>query len=242
MALFIDEKIETMIIDRRTMVRSALAIALERTAGVRICAQAATPVEALAALDDAKPSVILLALTDKQALGILANLLNTAYGRSVIVLAMADSPSLSQSARQYGAINMLSEDLALETLISTIEGVHGSTEAMQTGATERAFGGSPAHSFAQKPPEHRPKAMPNYQLDSAERAAAAGATSRIATLTRRERQVIGIIAAGLTSAESIKHLGITTSTFRHHLTSIFKKLELSNRVELTVFAYRYNIQ
>jgi DNA-binding NarL/FixJ family response regulator len=238
--MLIDGKIRTMVVDRRTMVRSSLAIALECMAGVRIYAQAANLAEALAALRHVELNVILFALTHEHALGTLAGLLNTAYGRSLIVLVTVDSPGLSLIAKQYGASTILCEDLPLEALIAAIENVHTSMQLTRTETIERAPERAPLMTArTQTLPEFQPHAMPLNQTSSADNAAEAA--SRIARLTRREREVIGAVGAGLTSAEIIEHLAITTSTLRHHLTSIFKKIEVSNRVELTVFAYHNNM-
>jgi DNA-binding NarL/FixJ family response regulator len=61
---------------------------------------------------------------------------------------------------------------------------------------------------------------------------------RIATLTDREREVVGLVGEGLKSKDVAERLFISETTVRHHLTSIFSKLEVSDRVELMLFSYR----
>ncbi len=61
---------------------------------------------------------------------------------------------------------------------------------------------------------------------------------RIRSLTGREREVVVLVGEGLKSKDVADRLFISPTTVRHHLTSIFAKLEVSDRVELMLFAYR----
>lgn len=63
---------------------------------------------------------------------------------------------------------------------------------------------------------------------------------KIESLTQRERQVASLICQGLQNEEVGKRLFISETTVRHHLTSIFAKIGVSNRLELTIFLYRNN--
>jgi len=68
------------------------------------------------------------------------------------------------------------------------------------------------------------------------------ATSRqIATLTARERQVVSLIGEGLKNRDIAGRLFITEATVRHHLTSIFGKLDVKDRCELVVYAFRHGL-
>lgn len=57
-------------------------------------------------------------------------------------------------------------------------------------------------------------------------------------LTRREAQVAKLVSLGLQNKKIAERLSITETTVRHHLTSIFDKLALTNRMELMRYAYR----
>jgi two-component system, NarL family, nitrate/nitrite response regulator NarL len=65
--------------------------------------------------------------------------------------------------------------------------------------------------------------------------------AKIATLTAREREVILRACEGLKNKEIAERLFISDTTVRHHLTSIFTKLEVSDRLELILYAYRYGL-
>ena len=61
---------------------------------------------------------------------------------------------------------------------------------------------------------------------------------KISRLTPRECEVIRLIGKGLTNKQIAEQLYISDVTVHHHLTSIYSKLEIANRVELIIFAYR----
>jgi len=56
-------------------------------------------------------------------------------------------------------------------------------------------------------------------------------------LTTRERQVIALVAAGYTDRDLAQKLGMRENTAKHHLTRVFDKLGVANRLELLLFAF-----
>jgi two-component system, NarL family, nitrate/nitrite response regulator NarL len=69
----------------------------------------------------------------------------------------------------------------------------------------------------------------------------APAAKRDFGLTSRERQVIALVGAGYTNKDLGKKLGISENTAKHHLTNIFDKLGVSNRLELVLFAVDHQL-
>ena len=65
--------------------------------------------------------------------------------------------------------------------------------------------------------------------------------NRIESLTVREREIIRLIGLGLKNKDIAKRLSITDITVRHHLTSIFRKLEVSDCQKLLILAHRYGL-
>jgi DNA-binding CsgD family transcriptional regulator len=59
-----------------------------------------------------------------------------------------------------------------------------------------------------------------------------------ASLTRREREIVALVAEVMTNKEIAEDLCISQATVRTHLTSIFLKLGVRNRLRLIVYAYR----
>jgi two-component system nitrate/nitrite response regulator NarL len=60
-------------------------------------------------------------------------------------------------------------------------------------------------------------------------------------LTPREREVVGLIVAGYTNKDLAQKLSISEQTVKHHLTNIFDKLGVSNRLELVLFAIDHQL-
>src|SRR5205807_318006 len=66
-------------------------------------------------------------------------------------------------------------------------------------------------------------------------------TSSAKRLTARESEIVRYVAVGLRNAEVAEKLSITESTVKTHLSNIFQKLSLRDRVELTVYALRVGL-
>jgi two-component system nitrate/nitrite response regulator NarL len=64
---------------------------------------------------------------------------------------------------------------------------------------------------------------------------------KIKALTAREREVIGMIGKGLKNQAIAHRLCISEATVRHHLTSIYAKLTVGDRLELAIYAYRHGL-
>jgi DNA-binding NarL/FixJ family response regulator len=68
-----------------------------------------------------------------------------------------------------------------------------------------------------------------------------GESHKVASLTKRERELAILVGEGLTNKEIAKRLFVSESTVRHHLTSVFSKLGVSNRFELILLLYRHEL-
>jgi DNA-binding NarL/FixJ family response regulator len=69
----------------------------------------------------------------------------------------------------------------------------------------------------------------------------AGRTGESDLRTTREREIIRLIALGLKNKDIANRLSISDITVRHHLTSIFCKLEVADRQNLLILAHRYGL-
>jgi DNA-binding NarL/FixJ family response regulator len=64
---------------------------------------------------------------------------------------------------------------------------------------------------------------------------------RVGALTARERDVVELVASGLSNKAIASKLGISDNTVRHHLTSVFAKLDVPDRLALAVYAFRHRL-
>ena len=65
--------------------------------------------------------------------------------------------------------------------------------------------------------------------------------AKLAALTAREREVVGLVGEGLKNQVIAQRLYISEATVRHHITSIFAKLGVADRFELALYAYRHGL-
>jgi len=64
---------------------------------------------------------------------------------------------------------------------------------------------------------------------------------KIKSLSPREREVIELVGEGLKNSAIAERLLISETTVRHHMTSVFSKLDLTSRLELVIFAFRHGL-
>src|SRR5437762_5083745 len=76
------------------------------------------------------------------------------------------------------------------------------------------------------------------------RAAATGAATRRPTfgLTPRELEVVSTVVEGYPNGDIAQRFSISVKTVKHHLTNIFDKLGVSNRLELALFAVHHRLE
>jgi DNA-binding NarL/FixJ family response regulator len=200
------------------MVRTGLKMLIESWSGVQVVGEVGTPAEAVQAVEVDEPDILLLDLDFTGDLGGLEHLqkLGSEGGetRIIVLTDMMDSEAHLRAVRM-GAMGVVCKKKSPDDLRKAIEKVH-SGEAW----LDRSLTASVIAEISRKP-------KPDPEVE------------RIATLTERERQVAALVCEGLANGAIGDRLFITETTVRHHLTSIFSKLEVSNRFELAIFLYRH---
>jgi DNA-binding NarL/FixJ family response regulator len=87
--------------------------------------------------------------------------------------------------------------------------------------------------------EEPPSAVDAAAVESVPGLAITEVEQRIKQLTHRERQLIPLVCRGLKNKEIARQLGIAESTVWHHLTAVFTKLRVADRMGLAAFAYAH---
>ena len=212
--------ISILVVDDQPIVRAGLRTLIEDHSDMILAGEAATRSEALATAGTRRPHIILLelALAHESGLDFLGDLLTVAPESRVVILTGVRDPEAHRRAVHLGAMGLVLKDQAPDVVIKAIEKVHTGEVWLDRTLT--------ASVLSERSREER-----HQQGDLA----------RIATLTERERQIVELVCQGLRNKQIAEKLFISAATVRNHLTSVLSKLELSNRVELALYAYRQHL-
>ena len=179
--------------------------------------------EALRLIDAAAPDLILLDIDLGNENGVeeIPTLLARSRAKILVLTGLRDE-SLHDKAVLAGASGVVEKEASAETILGAIEKVHGGQLWLDRVATGRIF-----LEFS------RDKAV---QAVNPERI-------KIASLTDREREIVAIAAthAGANAKAIAEMLFISEHTLRNHLTSIYDKLQVANRLELFAYAHKHGL-
>jgi two-component system nitrate/nitrite response regulator NarL len=213
--------IRVMLIDDHVVMRTALRLLLESQPGLTAVGEATNRAEALQIAAREQPDIILLDvdLGGENGIDILPDVLAAANRAHVIVLTgIRDSEEYRRAVR-LGAVGLVLKDQALGVLVQAIKQVHAGEAWLDPALVATVL----AEAARTRGREAGPEA------------------NRIARLTEREGAVIALICEGLTNKQIAGRMSISETTVVHHLTSIFDKLGVANRLELVTYAYRHGL-
>ena len=205
-----------MIVDEHLLFREGLTRMLEDEPGFAVVAQASEPVEAARTAQECAPDVLIVGLAGR-ALARMMQLLRSkpANGHIVHTLLLTTTNEAVRlgGMLQLGAAGIvLRESSSLQVLKSirrVMNGHDGPDDESGTAARQRE----------RKP---APSALDENPF----------------CLTRRELDIVGAIARGEPNRKIAARFDIAEITVKHHLTRIFDKTGVANRLELAVFAIR----
>jgi two-component system nitrate/nitrite response regulator NarL len=215
-------RIRVLLIHRDPLIRAGLRLLIESQAGFVVIGEAQNGPDAVPLASREQPDIILLDLTCNTAshLDLLPALHTAAERARVLVLMGMDDPEVQQRAVRLGAMGVVLKDHSAAVLFKAIEKVHAGEAWI-----DRAL-------------------LASLLTDLASGRASQASdpeTAKIALLTVREREVIRLVGAGLKNKHIAERLCISETTVRHHLTSIFQKLGVEDRLALVIYAYRYGL-
>jgi len=179
--------------------------------------------EALACLAHETPDVVLLDLDldGESGLVLLPALLKQTQTR-VLILTGERQQNVLDQAVQKGARGILRKDASAEHVLKAIEKTHEGELWLDRGTLGRVFTEFRDPTSARKPD---PESL------------------RQASLTARERRIIALVvqSQGASNKSLAQSLFISEHTLRNHLSSVYQKLDVANRLELYVYATRHQL-
>jgi DNA-binding NarL/FixJ family response regulator len=210
--------IHVLIADDEDMVRAGFRLVLAREADIDVVGEAADGRQAVAEVERLRPDVVLMDVRMPVMDGIEATrrIAETSPESRIVVLTTFDEDAYIYGALQAGASGFLLKYAPADDLLAAIR-VVARGEAMLAPAVTRRL----IEQFARRAPN-------------------SAAAARIASLSPREREVLQLVARGLTNAEIADALVVAPATVKTHVARLLEKLGARDRVQATALAYQAN--
>jgi two-component system, NarL family, nitrate/nitrite response regulator NarL len=214
------KQIRVLIVDDHHLVRMGLCALIEGQPEMTVVGEAVNCAEALSLTGSARPDLILLDidLGNENGLDFLVELRALDTQIRVLILTEIKDPATHRRAAKLGAAGLVLKDQPTDVLLKAIKKVHEGEAWL-----DRSLMGSLLSELTRT----------DKKVDSEE--------ARLENLTAREREVISLIAEGLKNKQIAARLFISETTVTHHLSSIFSKLGVSDRLELVIYAFSYSL-
>jgi DNA-binding NarL/FixJ family response regulator len=211
-----EDSMRVLIVDDHALVRRALRGLLEER-GHQVVGEAENGREGVGLARLYQPDVVLMDLTMPVMDGLTATRLISAElpeVKVVVLTASEDDEDLLEAVKS-GASGYVPKNMDSDQFFALLEGVlHG----------ERTF-----------TPALAPKVLGEFKR-------AAGDGNSLEPLTEREREVLEMMAQGVTSdRELAERLFVSPNTVKYHLSNILKKLHMRNRAQVVAYAFRYGL-
>lgn len=214
-----ERQIRIVLVDDHNLVRAGLRTLIEQQRTLHVVGEAETSAAALDLVAREQPDVIVLDLDlgGESGVELIPELRAVTSHARILVLTGLVHAEQHQQAIRLGAVGLVQKVQAFDVLIHAIKRVAAGEAWLDPGLVASVL-----IDMSRAPGE--------TQINSE--------ATKIASLTDREREVIALICEGLQNRSVGERLSITETTVRHHLTSIFAKLGVDNRLELVIYAYR----
>ena len=210
--------IRVLVADDQALLRGSFRVLLE-AAGMDVVGEARTGGEAVALAERERPDVVLMDVRMPDMDGIEATRLicrspRTA-GTRILILTMFDLDTYVFAALRAGATGFLLKDTAPPAMLRAAEVVAAGDALLAPGITRRLI-----DEFARIPAAPAVPALP-----------------ALAALTAREREILTLVARGLTNTELGERLNIGQTTVKTHIGHLLTKLNARTRAHLVMTAY-----
>lgn len=214
--------IRLLIVDDQELVRTGFRLFLETQDDFEVAGEAGDGEEAVELARKLRPDVVLMDVRMPRMDGVEATARLTAAAIEppprVLVLTTFDLDEYVFGALRAGAAGFLLKDAPRERLVEAIRVVHGGESLLSPSITRRLVEDFAARTDPLEPP-----------------------AALLDELTPREREVLMLVARGLSNGEIAERLVVTQATVKSHVGSVLLKLGLRDRVQAVVFAYEHGI-
>lgn len=203
--------IRVMLVDDQALLRAGFRMVLGAQPDIEVVAEAGDGAAALEILRTTEVDVVLMDVRMPTMDGVEAT--RHIEGPKVLILTTFDLDEYAFSAIKAGAAGFLLKDVPPADLVSAIKVVHAGESVVSPSTLRRML-----DRFAAQLPTGEP--------------VGAGAD-----LTPREREVLLMVARGLSNMETARRLEVAEATVKTHLGRVLAKLGLRDRAQVVVYAY-----
>jgi DNA-binding NarL/FixJ family response regulator len=210
--------VKVLLVDDDALVRAGLRIILSSAEDIQVVGEADDGARVVAAVRQHRPDVVLMDIRMAQMDGITATaaLRRLNPPPKVIVLTTFQADEQVMSALRAGASGFLVKDTPPADIINAVRLVASGDAIISPSVTRTLL----SH-------------FGDAQASDRRRAA----TQRLATLTDREREVATAIASGASNAEVAASLFMSEATVKAHVSRLFTKLDVANRVQIAILVH-----
>lgn len=207
-------KIKVLIVDDHLLVRSGIKSLLEDVADIIVIGEAENGREAVKQTTELNPDVILMdiSMPDISGLEATARIKKRFHFVNILILTMHENEEYIYSAIKLGASGILHKNISKEELIL----------AIKTVATGKRYFGLSISQIVIENLVRKFDELPDPKEN--------------VIITKREKEVLNLIAKGFSNQEIADWLGISTRTVDSHKTNLMQKLNLKSSVALTKYA------
>jgi DNA-binding NarL/FixJ family response regulator len=212
-------QIRILIVDDHALVRLGLRTLLENEADLKVVAEAQDGEEALVQIENHRPDVVVLdiQLPGRSGLEVCRDLLKRFPQTRVIMLTSSVKEGFVLDALRAGAAGYVLKQVGNDELVRAVRAAYRGEMALDPKTSAQIVS--------------RLNVLQKQSEGNAFR-----------DLSRREMEVLALLAQGLSNKEIGEQLNLSEITVRNYLTTIMEKLHLHNRVELAVYAVQNHIE
>jgi DNA-binding NarL/FixJ family response regulator len=205
--------IRVCLVEDQTLVREGIQSLLHLTEDIRVVATASDGEEASEIIEAAKPDVVLLdvRIPKKNGLEVLRELQQLKSPPSTIILTTFDDDQVVLEGIKAGAKGYLLKDVSLKDLATAVRTVAAGGTLINPAITERV-------------------------LRTLRSDVAAGSIEMVEALTRREVEILRLLAAGYSNREISEAFGVQEGTIKNHVSNILSKLGVRDRTRAVLRA------
>jgi DNA-binding NarL/FixJ family response regulator len=216
-----------MLVDDHDMVRTGLKSFLETQGEMEVVAEAGSGIEAITRAQEACPEVVVMDITMPGMDGLQATrqLKTTCPGIKILALTVHEDKQYFFEMLAAGASGYITKQAAAEELVDAIRAVAEGHVYLQPALARWLL-------------EDYLRLSVQTTLDGHESSAGIKAAKTPGALSKRERQVLELVAQGMTNSQISSQLGISPKTVARHRERIMRRLNIHSSTELVKFAIR----